>query len=70
VPPIHNSNNVKKCLREVPGVTGAVFEFYCDTSGRIREKKQRRRRLSQCGPRYGGCGRYRMGQKEKGMPTV
>jgi 2-polyprenyl-6-methoxyphenol hydroxylase-like FAD-dependent oxidoreductase len=39
VPPIHNSNNVKKCLREVPGVTGAVFEFYCDTNERIRKKK-------------------------------
>ncbi len=28
LPPIHNSNNVKKCLREVPGVTGADFEFF------------------------------------------
>jgi hypothetical protein len=29
----------EKCLREVPGVTGAVFEFYCDTNERIRKKK-------------------------------
>ncbi len=28
MPPIHNSNNVKKCLREVPGGAGAVFEFF------------------------------------------
>ncbi len=27
MPPVHNNNNVKKCLLEVPGVTGAFFEF-------------------------------------------
>jgi hypothetical protein len=70
VPPVQNNNNMKKCLQEVPGVTGAVFEFYCDTNERLRKKKQRRQRLSQCVPRYGGSGRYRMGQKEKRMPTV
>jgi len=40
VPPIHNSNNVKKCLREVPGVTGAVSEFFYATPADGSEKKQ------------------------------
>ncbi len=37
MPPVHNNNNVK--TMPAGGVTGAVFEFYCDTNERIQKKK-------------------------------